>query len=366
MEEDNRKNVNRIKKFIIGFFIALMVIPMVLCILLFVRIGKLEKKIDSYLGEKSEVETATMSDSMTAVNPMTEAEEYAQNENVIRKEKKKQEFESKAKQDADAINSLDKSLSDNGLYKTNSAAKTVSASVTDAATSTDAAVTEATTEAATEEPVLNGHKVYLTFDDGPSIYTDQILDILKEKDVKATFFVVSDDYTYADELNRIVREGHTLGMHSMSHKYEIIYKDLLSFKEDVQGIHDLLYDITGVDTKYYRFPGGSSNTVSKAPIDECINYLDSQGITYFDWNALNGDAEYVTYSAEELNSNVMGYVRANPEDSIVLLHDQLYHGATVEALPDLIDQLKSEGYEIVPIDDSTIPVQHRNSESEEE
>lgn len=251
-----------------------------------------------------------------------------------------------------------------GLYKTNLATST------DPATASDATTEEASTEAATTEealkaPVKNGHKVYLTFDDGPSKYTDQILDILKEKGVKATFFVVVDDYTYSDELNRIVKEGHTLGMHSMSHKYEVIYKDLAAFEKDVNGIHDLLLDITGVDSKFYRFPGGSSNTVSRVSIDDCVDYLDSQGITFYDWNALNGDAEYVDYSAEELNMNVMSYVHANPGDSMVLLHDQLNHGATVEGLPALIDTLISEGYEIVPIDETTEPIQHGYNAAEE-
>ena len=370
MEEENRKNVNRIKKFIIGALLVLLVLPMILCIVLFIRIGKLEKKIDVIIDGGKSIETASASDSLLASDDrgrLTAAGNAAgavsQVENAENSEPK---TESRARQDAAAIKALDKSLSSNELYKTNLATKS-DASVTDAAATTEAAATESvSTEALTEAPIPNGHKVYLTFDDGPSIYTDKILNILEDKGVKATFFVVADDYTYSDELNRIVNEGHTLGMHSMSHKYEIIYKDLDSFKADVDGIHDLLYDVTGVDCKFYRFPGGSSNTVSKTPIDDCIDYLDSRDIKYFDWNALNGDAEYIDYTAEELNSNVMSYVRTNPGDSMVLLHDQLNHGTTVEALPALIDILKQEGYEIVPIDDSTIPVQHGVSAAEEE
>jgi peptidoglycan/xylan/chitin deacetylase (PgdA/CDA1 family) len=366
MEEENRKNVNRIKKFIIGAMLFLIFVPLILCIVLFIRIGRLEKKLDTYLDNGTGLGTATVSDPLLAAG--TNCSDPVKL--IAEEEEEEEELEDAtvdrtvAKADAAALNALDKSLEKGGLYKTNLATRT------DPATASDATTEEASTEAASTEaevvkPVPNGHKVYLTFDDGPSKYTNQILDILEEKGVKATFFVVVDDYTYSDELNRIVSDGHTLGMHSMSHKYEVIYKNLNSFKKDVNGVHDLLLDITGVDSKYYRFPGGSSNTVSRVSIDDCIDYLDSQGITYYDWNALNGDAEYVDYSAEELNMNVMGYVHANPGDSMVLLHDQLNHGATVEALPSLIDTLISEGYEIVPIDETTTPVQHGDTSAEE-
>ena len=366
MEEDNRKNVNRIKKFIIGGMLVLLIVPLVLCIVLFIKIGNMEKKLDAYIDNGSSLGIASVSDSLLAAgsgaDKVTAVIEEA-DENPIEDDTRAID-RTVAKRDVEAINSLDKSLGEGGLYKTNLATSTDPATVSDATTE-EASTEAATTEEALKAPVKNGHKVYLTFDDGPSKYTDQILDILKEKGVKATFFVVVDDYTYSDELNRIVKEGHTLGMHSMSHKYEVIYKDLAAFEKDVNGIHDLLLDITGVDSKFYRFPGGSSNTVSRVSIDDCVDYLDSQGITFYDWNALNGDAEYVDYSAEELNMNVMSYVHANAGDSMVLLHDQLNHGATVEALPALIDTLISEGYEIVPIDETTEPVQHGYNAAEE-
>ena len=213
---------------------------------------------------------------------------------------------------------------------------------------------------------LNGRKVYLTFDDGPSDYTNELLDILARYDVKATFFVVVEDDEKKQELNRILDEGHTLGLHSESHVYSKLYADYDSYVADVQGVHDWVQKLTGYDSKFYRFPGGSSNTVADVSIDECIDFLNERGITYFDWNALNGDAEYVDYTADELNTNVMGYVHNNPGNSTVLLHDLGNHYATVEALPGLIDTLKSEGYEILPIDDTTKPVQHKAEESTEE
>lgn len=210
-----------------------------------------------------------------------------------------------------------------------------------------------------KDSVSNGKKVYLTFDDGPSIYTDEILDILKANNVKATFFCVyNEDENLWPAYSRIVEEGHTLGMHSYSHVYDTVYASRDAFEEDVTEIHDFLYEQTGVDCKFYRFPGGSSNTVSKVNVQELMEFLDSESMVYFDWNALSGDAVDMSLSAAQLNANIMGYVRKNAGDSVVLMHDLKNGHATVEGLQDLLDTLKAEGYEICPIDENTIPVQH--------
>ena len=123
------------------------------------------------------------------------------------------------------------------------------------------------------------HKVYLTFDDGPSIYTNDILDILDSYNVKATFFVVGKEETNAEEaLQRIVDEGHTLGMHSYSHKYKELYESMDSFTQDFARIRDYIYQATGVESVCYRFPGGSSNTVSEIDRNEFIGYQDYKGV----------------------------------------------------------------------------------------
>ena len=116
------------------------------------------------------------------------------------------------------------------------------------------------------------HKVYLTFDDGPSANTDQILDILDEYGVKATFFVVGKE-GYNDQYRRIVEEGHTLGMHSYSHVYRDIYESVEAYGQDLEKLHTYLYELTGVDSRIVRLPGGSSNTVSKDKIQDIIAYL---------------------------------------------------------------------------------------------
>lgn len=203
-------------------------------------------------------------------------------------------------------------------------------------------------------------RVYLTFDDGPSIYTGQILDILAANDVKATFFVIGRDEKYYEYYKRIVDEGHTLAMHSYSHEYKEIYASVDAFYEDLRKLQDLLYQVTGKECKLYRFPGGSSNTIAGSiePFIECLNEHD---ITYFDWNALNGDAVSEELSPQRLIDNIMKNVRLN-KNSVVLMHDLQPRYSTVESLQALIDLLKEEGYQILPIDEDTPLVQHVKAE----
>lgn len=201
-------------------------------------------------------------------------------------------------------------------------------------------------------------KVYLTFDDGPSENTEAILDILDDYNVKATFFVVgADTEEYGDEYRRIVEDGHTIGMHSYSHNYSQIYASEEAFAEDYNKIHDLIFETTGVDTKYYRFPGGSSNGFSNASMSVFINYLNEQGAVYYDWNVVSGDATSQAYTSDELIDNVMNDV-VKYKTSIVLMHDASNKDATVEALPKLIEALQEEGAMILPISDDTTVIQH--------
>ena len=203
-------------------------------------------------------------------------------------------------------------------------------------------------------------RVYLTFDDGPSIYTGQILDILAANDVKATFFVIGRDEKYFEYYKRIVEEGHTLALHSYSHDYKEIYASVDAFYEDLRKLQNLLYQVTGKECNLYRFPGGSSNTIvsSIEPFIECLN---EHGVTYFDWNALNGDAVSEELSPQKLIDNIMKNVRVN-KNSVVLMHDLQPRYSTVESLQDLINVLKEEGYTLLPIDENTPLVQHVKAE----
>lgn len=202
-------------------------------------------------------------------------------------------------------------------------------------------------------------KVYLTFDDGPSRNTNRILDILKEYDVKATFFVVGKtDEESIKAYQRIVSEGHTLAMHSYSHKYAEVYASEESFIMDLEQLQEYLYQITGVWPRYYRFPGGSSNAVSRVDMQELIQYLDENDITYFDWNIASGDAVSDILSAETITKNCVSEIDGQPE-SMILMHDALEKNTTVEALPQIIEQIRDRGDAVfLPITDETIPIQH--------
>jgi len=210
------------------------------------------------------------------------------------------------------------------------------------------------------------HKVYLTFDDGPSSNTEEILDILKQYNIKATFFVIGKEDDASKALyKRIVDEGHTLGMHSYSHKYSVLYESMDSFEQDFSQIQNYLFEVTGKECLFYRFPGGSSNHVSNTDMSEFIRYLNKQGITYFDWNVSSGDATSQAYTPNELVENVMKDV-VKYKTSVVLMHDAETKDNTVEALVPMIESLQSMGAEILPIDDGTTVIQHIAASSVEE
>ena len=221
------------------------------------------------------------------------------------------------------------------------------------------------TETKAEEPAKinpvksSGKKVYLTFDDGPSSNTDQILDILKDYDVKATFFVVGKtDERSVKAYQRIVEEGHTLAMHSYSHRYDEIYESKEALARDLNSLQEYLYETTGVWPRIYRFPGGSSNTVSKVDMQELIEYLTDIGITYFDWNVASGDAVSRTLPAETIVNNCLSGIEKQKE-SVILMHDASNKGTTIEALPQIIEAIQEQGdAELLPITDETVPVQH--------
>ena len=176
--------------------------------------------------------------------------------------------------------------------------------------------------------------------------------------MKATFFVNGrQDETSIAAYKRIVDEGHTIAMHSYSHKYSEIYESVDAFQKDFERIQNLIYDTTGVECTYYRFPGGSSNRVSNANMLDYINYLNGQGVTYFDWNVSSGDATSQAFTVDELVENVMKDV-VKYKTSVVLLHDANNKTTTVQALPTMIESLQESGAIILPIDENTQVIQH--------
>lgn len=211
----------------------------------------------------------------------------------------------------------------------------------------------------TADPYEGMIKVCFTFDDGPSANTDTILDILDDYGVKATFFVNGKE-GYDEQYLRIVTEGHTIGMHSYSHNYRTVYGSLDSFADDLYAIQTCIKEKTGVDCKYYRFPGGSSNAVSGVSMEDCISYLNAKGVVYYDWNVSAQDAVAGGVSTTEIVNSVMNPIYNGESDTyIILFHDAQDKNTTVEALPIIIEKLADmENVVIVPIDQNVTPVQH--------
>ncbi len=202
-------------------------------------------------------------------------------------------------------------------------------------------------------------KVYLTFDDGPSIYTDEILEILEEYDVKGTFFVVGkEDERSKEAVLRIVEAGHTLGMHSYSHKYSELYASTENFAADFEKQRSFLEELTGETCRFYRFPGGSSNTVSRVDMQKLTDYLEEQDMVFFDWNISSGDGGSQLLSVDALVRNSTSDL-GEWDTAVILMHDSGDKPTTVEALPRIIEKiLEMEDTVILPITDDTQPVQH--------
>lgn len=207
------------------------------------------------------------------------------------------------------------------------------------------------------------HKVYLTFDDGPSIYTSEILDILAENDIKATFFVVGkEDERSQEMIRRIVEEGHTLGMHSYSHKYSELYASVESFEDDFTRQRTYLEELTGETCRFYRFPGGSSNTVSKVSMREFADFLDSQDMVFYDWNISSGDGGRRLLDVDTLVKNCTSDLE-QMSTAVVLMHDSAEKRTTVDALPQIIEKVRAmEDMVILPITEDTNPIQHISRE----
>lgn len=208
--------------------------------------------------------------------------------------------------------------------------------------------------------------VYLTFDDGPSLNTIKILDILKENDIKATFFVVGNDKEYAKDIyKRIVDEGHTLGNHTYDHSYKKIYTTSDGFWQSFDKLDHFLMDLIGVKTTVMRFPGGSNNTVSNKYNYNIMNTLVKQakerGHIYFDWNVSSLDAVKAVQSKEVIVNEVLKQTKQNKK-SIVLMHDSSEKTTTVEALPEIIKALKDRGCEFAALDETVEPIEYLKPE----
>ncbi len=190
-------------------------------------------------------------------------------------------------------------------------------------------------------------KIYLTFDDGPSARTPEVLDILKKYNVKATFFVLGSNVETKPELvKREYEEGHFIAIHGYSHKYSQVYSSpqavLDEYNQTLNAVRNAI-GIPNYNPHLFRFPGGSSGGPYDDVKKEAIELLKQNGITHTNWNCLSGDAAgSTTVEAmwDEINQSSAG-----DDNLVILMHDAGDKKVTVEFLPQLIEKYQNEGYE---------------------
>ena len=362
MDPARRKRINLYKKIIIAVVLMSILIPLVLCVVLLCQVCSLKNEIERLDAFQSSVFAELQNgDYMVQGEQQTQSGESTSTDGVLLADNGKNEQAGESA--ADRKDKSQSSVIETPPYAPEETKSDNFEEIAGVTTSSEEATTEETTteEATTEEttPVDTRKKVYLTFDDGPSSNTNAILDILKEYNAKATFFVnAKNSSIYADEYKRIVEEGHTLALHSYTHVYADVYASVDAFMADTHKLIDFLYELTGVKCNIYRFPGGSSNTKTKIDIKEFGRALDAEEIVYFDWNVSSGDAVSPALSADEIYTNVTsGVVKKNTP--VVLMHDLKSKATTVEALPRILQFLIDNDYNIAAIDSSTELVQHR-------
>ena len=196
----------------------------------------------------------------------------------------------------------------------------------------------------------NGKVIYLTFDDGPCSYTESILNVLNKYNVKATFFVTNQFSKYQYMIKKEYDSGHTIAVHTYSHNYKNVYSSLENYLEDFNAMNDIIYEQTGMYTKLFRFPGGSSNTISKfnkGIITEIANKMTEDGYYYFDWNVDSTDTS--TTDPDLIYNAVINEINNN-DSSVVLMHD--IKKANIESVEKII-------YTFLPIDENTLVIHHK-------
>ena len=197
--------------------------------------------------------------------------------------------------------------------------------------------------------------IYLTFDDGPGEHTNRLLDILKKYNVKVTFFVTGKGSD--DVILREYKEGHQIGLHTNSHNYATVYSSVDNYFSDLNTISDRVERITGYKSKIIRFPGGSSNTVSKAYSRGIMSILtkevQNRGYKYFDWNVSSGDAGGTTTSDGVYQNTIAGL---KDDYSIVLQHD--IQGFSVDAVERIIRYGLENGYTFEKLNESSPTAHH--------
>lgn len=202
----------------------------------------------------------------------------------------------------------------------------------------------------------NGKVIYLTFDDGPGCYTESILDVLDEYNVKATFFVTNQFSSYQNLIKKEYENGHSIAVHTYSHNYGKIYESVDNYIDDFNQMNQIIFEQTGTYTKMFRFPGGSSNTISrfnKGVVSDIAKTMSDKGYIYFDWNIDSTDTKYK--DSEKIYQNVIDEIEKH-DNSVVLMHD--IKKANIESVRKIINYGLENGYTFLRLEESSPEVHH--------
>ena len=200
---------------------------------------------------------------------------------------------------------------------------------------------------------IGNQVIYLTFDDGPSGYTNELLDILKKYNVKATFFITSNGSDKV--IKRAYQEGHSIGIHTYSHKYNEIYKSEEAFFKDINKVNARIKRITGNESHILRFAGGSSNTVSKfnkGIMTRLSKEVELRGYKYFDWNISGGDT--ATKDTNKIANNVIKNLKKG--NNVVLQHDTNYN--SIKAVEKIIQYGLTNNYVFASLNETSPTIHH--------
>ena len=206
----------------------------------------------------------------------------------------------------------------------------------------------------------NGRKVvYLTVDDGPSKLTQSFLDLFDKYNVKATFFVTGHDPDYYHLIREAYNKGHTIGLHTMTHDYALVYASESAYYEDLDAVGQVVKDQIGYVPCFIRFPGGSSNGMadgySKGLMIKLAKGVVERGYQYYDWSLSTGDgdvrtAEQLIEQSTQPNGAGAGADPTKDTNVVLLCHDSATKESTLEALPKIIESYQKRGYSFEALD----------------
>lgn len=209
-----------------------------------------------------------------------------------------------------------------------------------------------------EAETLEKKIAFLTFDDGPSKVTEEVLKALKEANAKATFFLIGEQITEetAPLLRQMVEEGHELGIHTYSHRSDEIYQSADAYVADALKAAERIEEAAGTKPRYFRFPWGSKNKYAKGIKEEIVKRMEEKGYIYFDWNVSGEDSvgrPDMSMIYKNVKKDVLKY-----NEPVVLLHDSGINKNTAKTLPDILKMLKEAGYEFETVDKRSKPYQY--------